>query len=228
MSTLRTRAFTLIELLVVISIVSLLISILLPALAAARESGNRVKCQSNLRTITQAMQMYSADNQDYIRVAIDLTTATSHRWVNDALWRSGYLSESASNKTTTDMFQCPSGVGDENGRFSVGYNSHYLYGTDERYYKRSGDIKLPTQASMFMDATKPLQAPNTSSREVFRMWPTSALSQYYGHPFFRHSGETSLNVAYFDGHGDVLNQDTFNATYALGAGAEATAFWEGK
>ena len=54
--------FTLIELLVVISIISLLMSILLPSLSKAREQAKRVACMSNLRSIGQGLYIYAQDN----------------------------------------------------------------------------------------------------------------------------------------------------------------------
>ena len=55
------RAFTLIELLVVISIIALLVAVLLPALAAARESSKRSVCATNVRQNIIGVNTYAAD-----------------------------------------------------------------------------------------------------------------------------------------------------------------------
>jgi prepilin-type N-terminal cleavage/methylation domain-containing protein/prepilin-type processing-associated H-X9-DG protein len=57
----RHAGFTIIELLVVISIIALLISLLLPALSAARESARGVQCAAQLRSMGLASVMYQQD-----------------------------------------------------------------------------------------------------------------------------------------------------------------------
>lgn len=58
----RARAFTLAELLVVLGIVSLLLALLLPVVAAARKSANRTVCRAELRQIGAMLQMYLAES----------------------------------------------------------------------------------------------------------------------------------------------------------------------
>ena len=61
----RLRGFTLIELLVVIAIISILLSILLPSLSAARERSKAVVCGTQLRELAAAGFMYTNDNGVY-------------------------------------------------------------------------------------------------------------------------------------------------------------------
>ncbi|RMF84351.1 MAG: type II secretion system protein, partial [Planctomycetota bacterium] len=58
-------AFTLIELLVVVAIISLLMSILLPAFTRAREQAKLVYCTNNLRNIWTGIMTYAVENRDH-------------------------------------------------------------------------------------------------------------------------------------------------------------------
>ncbi len=61
----RSRQFTLIELLIVIGIIAILMAMLLPVLAGARERGRRTACLNNLSQIGKSLKTYTADSDEW-------------------------------------------------------------------------------------------------------------------------------------------------------------------
>jgi len=76
--------FTLIELLVVISVISILMSMLLPGLSAAREQGRNIHCRNNLKNLTYAWMMYATEYDDKLVSAdTDWDVPPANHWVAD-------------------------------------------------------------------------------------------------------------------------------------------------
>ena len=95
-------AFTLIELLVVVAIISILASLLLPALASGKQKAKRIQCINNHHQLAMTWMLYTTDSDDWLASnGICNPESTANK-----LWVQGAFVHTVAN-TNTDYMMNP-------------------------------------------------------------------------------------------------------------------------
>ena len=155
----RHRAFTLVELLVVIAIIGILVSLLLPAVQAAREAARRTQCANNLTQLILAVQNYETAHLLYPPGTIDKSgpivnapQGYHHNWLTHLL---PYMEE----KNTYNHVDFNVGVYDaKNAPVRQVHVATFLCPSNP--YRSSDDIALSSYAGSHHDLEAPIDADN--------------------------------------------------------------------
>lgn len=179
----KRHGFTLVELLVVVAVLTILISLLMPALKSSLRTARTAVCMNNEKQQGLALHMYTRDSRMYPPYGQDFTGGGMwfNRLIND-----GYISGNYGN----GLFRCPNATWPERGytHYSALEAAMRQYRTSyPRYHKKVTQYANPSQLIWVMDGTQRNQSDGYSNAVALILWNPGNCSSWWGESYTKDS-----------------------------------------
>jgi prepilin-type N-terminal cleavage/methylation domain-containing protein len=175
----KRKPFTLIELLTVVAIIAILVALLLPALASAKETAKMAKCSSNMGQLVTAWNSYASNNNGtllycqenkksywknygwteilshHISFSPEFILCPSSKGINPS-WQPPKPGETGSTYVFNELAGSGSGFSESvNSTAKITFPGHFIVFGEQGYMVRYATVVAPWQGANSMPMVNP-------------------------------------------------------------------------
>ena len=198
---LQFKYFTIIELAVIILIMSIVFSMLMPALNKSILAAQQISCMTNIKQLSVGHHLYAEDQDDFFPPVFSNWPNLSRKW-----WTHDDIVTPYIGKNVTEI-KCPSSETETNSHYGISIHSWAVKGSWSIWHTTNAPVKR----QRLDEPEQRMQGGESTSIVLY----TRASMNWIKHgesgfrtSAFRHGLKT--NIFYYDGHAEAIPYEDFS------------------